>query len=310
MRSLFLGFILLLFLLPGGELFTQDYPPILADPGQILSWPQSSWRDRRFEVFSWDRYPEILIFDTADFEIQAKLFKRLAFFVEKSGFRGRLAHDHEIAHLHGWNAHNYRAEDLANFFQTARLNDFPLLEEEWELEYILYSAGVLRWDAQRGITAGRGAVLSISREGSHQSLRPRFMAHEVFHGLFFIDQDFRNFSQRRWEALPDYARTFFLGWLNLSAYDITDEYLVVNEFMGHILQFPPANIPWYFGEHLPNQMAAPTAGLRSILPARETRTLEGRPFWPDLAETFAREADAFSLYVTQRWNLQPGRPWR
>ena len=61
-------------------------PPIPADPGQILSLSQDSWRDNRFEVFSWDRFPEILIFDIVNFDMQARLFKRLAFFCRESRF--------------------------------------------------------------------------------------------------------------------------------------------------------------------------------------------------------------------------------
>ena len=290
--------------------FPLSFDPISVDPGVILSWPQDSWRDSRFEVFSWDRFPEILIFDIASFEIQARLFKRLAFFAEKAGFRGRLPYDNEIALLHGWNAHNYRAEDLAVFFQTARETAFPLLDEEWELEYILFRHGILRWDPQAGIMPGDGAVLSLARENSHLSLRPRFLAHELFHGLFFIDEDFRDFSYRRWAALPGYAKNFFIAWLDLQSYDAGFEYLVVNEFMGHILQFSVSNIPWYFGEHLPNLVLASYPDPWAALPATQSQTREGRRYWPDLAQVFSAEAEAFSVYVGNRWGLAPGRAWR
>ncbi|MCL2293380.1 MAG: hypothetical protein FWC36_00710 [Spirochaetes bacterium] len=285
--------------------------PIPADPQCILNWPQNTWRDSRFEVFSWDRFPEIVIFDTVSFDMQARLFKRLAFFAEKAGFRGRLAHCAEIADLHGWNAHNYRAEDLAVFFQTARDTNFPLLDEEWELEYILYRAGVLRWDsASQRILPGRGAVLSISRERSHFNLRTRFMNHEVFHGLYFIDEDFRIFSRQRWEAFPEFARRFFIAWLEVQEYDTNYEFLVINEFMGHILQYPVANAAWYFGQHLPNTILRRSPRHSVYFPEREERTREGNRFWPDLARVFTAEAEAFSAYVNQRWGLAAGRVWR
>ena len=67
--------------------------PIPADPADILSYRVESWRNSRYEVFSWDAFPEILIFDTANYAVQDRLFKRLAFFVEKTGFRGRLSTD-------------------------------------------------------------------------------------------------------------------------------------------------------------------------------------------------------------------------
>ena len=51
--------------------------------------------------------------------MQDDLLKRMAFFTEKEGFRGRLAADEEIKDLHGFNAHDYRAETLAAFFDLA-----------------------------------------------------------------------------------------------------------------------------------------------------------------------------------------------
>jgi len=31
--------------------------------------------------------------------------------------------------------------------------------------------------------------------------------------------------------------------------------------------------------------------------------------WPDLADAFTAEAEAFSVYVRQRWGLAAGRVW-
>ena len=279
---------------------------IPADPWDMLTFPVESWRDSRFEVFSWDRFPEIIIFDTASFAVQDRFFKRLAFFVEKTGFRGRLAPDAEIAGLHAWNAHDYKAADLAVFFDTARRSGFPLLDEEWEIEAILLKAGILRLDSASQIIPGSGAVLSLSREPSHVSLRQRFLAHEGFHGIFFIDEDFRNFSRQRWEAFPAFARNFLLAYFDNQSYDTTNEYLVVNEFMAHLLQMPVSQASWYFGQHLPNSIATRLPG---ALPAKE-ETRDGARFWPELAAVFSVEAEAFSRYVNGRWGLAAGRVWR
>ena len=286
--------------------------PIVVDLGEILSWPLSSWRNRHYEVFSWDSFPEILIYDTADYAVQDLLFKRLAFFVEKEGFIGYMAHNEEIAHLHGWNAHNYRAEDLAVFFQTARENNFPLNAEEWELEYMLLTSGIIRWNYNDEIVPGRGAVLSISRESDRvdTALRPRFLNHEAFHGLYFIDEDFRIFSRQRWASFPLFARDFLLAYFNLQAYDLENDYLVVNEFMAHVLQFPVSNASWYFGEHLPNILLNNSSAFRTFLPEMEERTREGRRYYPELAQVFTHEAEVFSAYVNQRWGLSAGRVWR
>ena len=283
--------------------------PITMDPYDILSYPMGNWRDSRFEVFRWDRFPEILIFDTATFAVQDRLLKRLAFFVEKAGFRGRLAHDAEIAGLHGWNAHDYKAEDLAIFFETARRTNFPLSQEERDLESILLAEGTIRRNVASQIIPGRGAILSISR-GSDANLRTRFMAHEGFHGIYFIDEDLRNFTRERWEIFPDDGKAMLLAFFHLQEYDITNTELVLKEFKAHVLQLPVGQLSWYFGIHLPNRLLTENAALyRDYLPARE-ELRDGRRLWPDLARIFTAEAEVFSRYVDQRWGFAAGRVWR
>jgi len=303
-------FLIVIFTGANGRVFSVE--PVSADPGAILSYAERSCRDNRYEVFRWDNFPEILIFDTANYAVQDRLFKRLAFFTEKAGFRGRLAADEEIADLHGWNAHDYRAEDLAAFFEAAREINFPLLKEERELESILFGNGILRRNSASGIIPGRGAIISLSRESdkTDRGLRPRFMAHEGFHGLYFIDEDFRNFSRRRWEIFPAPAKKFLLSFFDFQAYDINDADLMINEFMAHVLQLPVSQAAWYFGEYQPSRMIASSPRRRADLPENEELSPEGRPFWPDLAKAFTAEGEAFSRYVNERWGLAAGRVWR
>jgi len=306
----FFFFVLIGILLLPGAFAAND--PIPADPAYILSYPIGSWRNSRYEIFSWDVFPEILIFDTANYDIQDRLFKRLAFFVEKAGFRGRLASDKEIANLHGWNAHDYRAEDLADFFEAARKAGFPLLAEERELESILLSTGVLKRNSASQIVPGKGAIVSISRESdkTDRSLRSRFIVHECFHGIYFIDEEFRNFSRQRWEIFPPAAKKFILAFFEFQAYDTKDTNLVINEFMAHVLQQPVAQAAWYFGEYQPNRMIDASPRRRASLPEREEIAADGKPYWPEIAAAFTAEGEAFSRYVNQRWSLAAGRVWR
>jgi len=156
--------------------------PLKADPAFVIYLPKEKWRNKSYEVFRWDRFPSLLIFDFADYAAQDKMFKRLAFFVEKAGFRGRLASDSEIKELHAWNAHDYRAQDLAAFFDAAKKSNFPLSAEEKQLEKILLGEKIIR-ESSGGVTAGYGGIISISRE-SADYLRYRFITHEGFHGIF------------------------------------------------------------------------------------------------------------------------------
>ncbi|MDR0721999.1 MAG: hypothetical protein LBF75_04270 [Treponema sp.] len=275
--------------------------PVSADPGIILNYPQQNWRDPRYEFFQWKDFPSILIFDTADYTIQNALFKRLAFFTEKAGFRGRLAADREIANLHGWNAHDYRAKDLAAFFEAARNTEFPLSPEERELERILQAAGIISQTETGAWSTGTGAVISISRE-SPEYLRSQFMVHEGFHGLFFIDEDFRNFSRHRFETLDPTAKGFILSFFDYQHYDVQDSYLMLNEFMAHVLQQPVSHAASYFGEYLAARIDA-SPWRRTVLPPMD----EASHSWPDIARSFHTEAVAFSAYVNQRWGFAAGR---
>jgi hypothetical protein len=277
--------------------------PVPADPGLIIAYSREAWRDPRYEVFRWEAFPSILIFDTADYEVQERLFKRLAFFTEKAGFRGRLATDQELAGLHGWNAHDYRAEDLARFFETARRTAFPLRPEERELEAILLGADIIR-RKEAEYAGGVGAVISVSRE-SADYLRSLFMVHEGFHGLFFMDEEFRDFSLRRWEELPGTAKRFILSYFDYQRYDVADSYLMVNEFMAHCLQQPVSLAGMYFGQTLAGRIDA-SPWRRGVLPPKD----ESSGSWPELAEVFTGEAEAFSTYVNRRWGLSAGRVWR
>jgi len=276
--------------------------PVKADPAFIINMSKKNWRNKNYEIFRWDRFPSLLIFDFESYAVQDKMFKRLAFFAEKSGFRGRLAHDSEIKELHAWNAHDYRAQDLAAFFDAAKKANFPLSSEEKQLEKILLSEKIIR-ESSGEITSGYGGIISVSRE-SAEYLRYRFITHECFHGIFFLDADFRDFSRRRWEQLPAPAKRFIISYFDFQQYDTKDEYLLINEFMAHVLQQSVSQAAEYFGHYLPLRLLE-TSWRASTLPKKD----EASGTWPTLAAEFTTEAEAFSEYVNRRWGLAAGRVW-
>jgi len=87
------------------------------DPGLIVKWPKRNWRGRDYELFQWSAFPHIIFTDTASYAYQDKMYKRIAFFVEKEGYKGKLWGDDVIGDKHGYNAHDYQAKDLARFFE-------------------------------------------------------------------------------------------------------------------------------------------------------------------------------------------------
>ena len=217
-----------------------------AELSEVLLADQRAWRRAEYEFYRWTQRPQVLIFDTADYGVQSRLFKRLAFFVEKVGWVGTIPDPNAIADLHGFNAHDYRSRDLAAFFTAAVDTDSSLLAEEVELREILLSTKIIIPSGSR-FEAGNGAVISISRSSTPQ-LRQRFIAHEALHGLFYTVSAFRSACLEIWSSVVEEEREFFrlyFSWPDWS-YDTANEVLMANEFMAYHLQLRRGEVNPYF----------------------------------------------------------------
>ena len=217
-------------------------PPVAvpADLGTILRLDRTHWRRTDFELYRWSGVPAgaaapVLVFDTADYATQARLFRRLAFFVEKSGFRGRLLDDDELAGLRGYNAHDYAAPDLARFFTQAQDEGVALNEAERLLRDVAVTHGIVQPDPGGGWRAGRGAVLSIS-QASYGQLRDLLLRHEALHGLYFTHAAFREAVWAAWQEMTADEQRFWKLLLASINYDVDYPDLVVNEFQSYLLQ--------------------------------------------------------------------------
>ncbi len=248
--------------------------PLPADPAAVLLYDPRLWRQPDYELFAWDRFPGVLILDTAHYAVQDRFFKRLAFFVEKEGYRGRLVTEQEMSGRHGYNAHDYRAEDLARFFAAADAEGFPLNREEELLRAVLTANGLLRGGNGSGEKApaqavgGQGAVLSISRESS-EVLRALLLTHEAFHGLFFTLPRYREACEAAWRDLQKPERKFWRLFLDWGSYDFRDSYLAANEMQAYLFQQPREDLNAYFrlltAGRLERAFPAEAPWLRSLL---------------------------------------------
>lgn len=273
--------------------------PIKTDPGLIMAWSRNNWRGNDYELFEWDRFPGILFFDTSSYAVQDAFFRRLAYYVEKAGYRGTLLSDAQLSGKHGYNAHDYRAESLADFFEKARNDDFPLNEKELLLKEILVANGILKRAPDGTISAGTGAVISISQE-STPYLRATFIAHEGWHGLFFLDDEFRNATASIYYTIDQrtlaYLRKYFQVTPSLN-YDVNDDYLMKNEFMAYMLQRPVSAVAKYFIDMAKREHSQKWAKTEAdYIIATE-------------AAGFASAATLLDQYVNDRWKLNAGRVW-
>lgn len=271
--------------------------PLPSDTGLIVQSTAEHWRSDDYELYSWDRFPTILIFDTRNYAVQRDFFRRLAFFAEKKGYKGRVLTDSQLGDKHGYNAHDYSAKSIANFFTVASAFRVKLNKKEYLLRDIALANGLIAKGANGAFVEGRGAVISISQE-SPQWLRSSLSNHELWHGLYFTDEDFRAQTALIFDSLAIRERNFIIGYFNSQetlGYDSSDELLMQNEFMAYIMQQSVAATPPYF-LHLANR-----GSVISTMPklCQYVRSDEGRMFLPP--------AKKFDEYAKRRWGLSCGR---
>ena len=227
--------------------------PVRTDPGLILNYNKSAWRTLDYEIFEWDRFERILFFDTRNYDIQDNFFRRMAYFVEKEGYKGTLLTDEQLKGKHGYNAHDYSAVSMANFFNKALQEDFPLNKQEELLKKILLENELIEFDGTVFIP-NEGGIVSISQE-SAPYLRSTFLAHEGWHTLFFKDEEFRNFTSAVYYTMDQTSIQFLKDYFKSQpglGYDQNDDYLMHNEFMAYIMQQNIKEVSKYF-VHLANR---------------------------------------------------------
>ena len=227
--------------------------PVRTDPGLILNYNKSAWRTLDYEIFEWDRFERILFFDTRNYDIQDNFFRRMAYFVEKEGYKGTLLTDEQLQGKHGYNAHDYSAVSMANFFNKALKEDFPLNKQEELLKKILLENDLIEFDGTVFIP-NEGGIVSISQE-SAPYLRSTFLAHEGWHTLFFKDEEFRNFTSAVYYTMDQTSIQFLKDYFKSQpelGYDQNDDYLMHNEFMAYIMQQNIKEVSKYF-VHLANR---------------------------------------------------------
>lgn len=227
--------------------------PVRTDPGLILKYKPSYWRTPDYEIFEWDRFPGILFFDTRNYDIQDNFFRRMAYFVEKQGYKGRLVSNEELEGKHGYNAHDYSAQSMADFFNKATETGFVLNKEELILKKILIKNRLLEEDGDF-VKANEGGLVSISQE-SPDYLRTTLLAHEGWHTIFFRDEEFRNYVGAVFYTMDPTSRDFLIDYFKSQpglGYDVNDEYLMNNEFMAYLMQQRLSDVAGYF-VHLANR---------------------------------------------------------
>ncbi len=271
--------------------------PIVTDLGLVIDWPEKNWRCKDYELFRWEQFPDVIFIDFKNYEIQNEFFTRLAFFSEKAGYKGTLVSDDFIREKHGYNAHDYSAKSLSEFFTKASLESFPLNDRELLLREILLKNKIIVKGNGGKYKEGKGALVSFSRE-SPVYLRYTFLAHECWHGIFFTNSDFRDFVTSCYYAFDEGSMNFIKNFWETQPslnYDRNDEYLMKNEFMGYIMQQPLSKVAPYFLQ---------IAGRGSV---NRWQPEDAEYIRENGATHFHETAVSLNKYVFDHWGLACGR---
>lgn len=263
----------------------------LSDLYAILGAPEPKGD---FSLYRWDILQATLVFDFKDYDTQDRYLKRLAFYAEKPGFRGRLAGNNEIAPLHGWNAHDYSTGTLKAFFGKAAESTFPLESEELALLDVLLERGILIRGEDGRLAEGKGAIISIARE-STQALRRLFIDHEATHALLFQDVEYAKLAERLWRSLGNDIRWFWRLHFAWRRYDTNDEFLTFNEMQAYLVQQPNRAVPAYY-ENLVKRLA-------DAYPRHEHKL---ETIAPEVIVQAVNDAATLNQYLTTRWGISGG----
>lgn len=272
--------------------------PFETDLGFVPSWPVKNWRTEKYELYQWNLFPRVLFFDFKDYATQSRFFTRMAYFVEKEGYKGTLQNDQFVATHRGYNAHDYKAIDMAAFFSKAVKDNFPLNEEEMLLRTILVHNKILVPEADGTFSASEGSVISISRETA-AATRIQLMAHESWHGIFFSSQNFRDFVKEEYENRDKVTWNFMKIYFTTQnlGYDVNDEYLMMNEYMAYHMQRSVEASRQYWLDR------ASWANVAAAAPSQSVYVKNSK------GQRIVDQSQRFSDYVFKNWGLRSGKAW-
>ena len=204
---------------------------------------------------------QILVLDFPDLIGQAQALNRLAVLVEKHDApRDRVLNDVELAAFiagSGTSAvtlyfgHDYRASDIARFFNLAQAGGVALNPDELALRNLLIGYRFLREvDAGYAAVPPVQALVSVVQlqaddpatpqdETVDPGLRETILYHELSHGVFFTDKAYREHSERYWrQELSAAERLLFRNFLSSAGYDPMNERIMINEMQAFLMHTP------------------------------------------------------------------------
>ncbi len=187
----------------------------------------------------------IVVLDFPTLAEQGRMLNRVAAWAEKAGVpHDRLLTDAELAaaiqasgttpdtYYYG---HDYRAADIARFFQLADKEGIKLDPDEEALRGIMARAGSEPF--------GAGALITLPRADAANQVdavaRAVILHHELAHGEYFTNATYNRYVHTIWDTvLTETERARFRSYLAEDGYDPAIEDLMINEMQAYMMHTP------------------------------------------------------------------------
>ena len=206
--------------------------------------------------------PRVLVLDFPTIREQARVFGRIIMFVERGGTsKTKVMTVPEVEKWLAQNAeklesltmgNNFRAGELARFFNTARFQGEPLTVHETSLYNWLLELQVLREELGVSIVQPEFVLISFPQASTvpgcvsctvTPALRNVVLEHELSHARFATDIVYQNYVVWFWsQAISAATRSKFIQFLRKRGYDSNLPELLANEMQAFLMHTPDAAI--------------------------------------------------------------------
>jgi len=255
--------------------------------------------------------PRIFLVDFASLHEQALTLNRVASLIEKKDMPdNRVIRQAEMSAYFKANrlnpdtfyyGHNYRAEDLAEFFTMVQRDHLELNPYEQKFLRLLQDMGVL--EQQRGVykvpDPPRVVVTFTQIQKSNpksqdldfvdMSIRCTVLRHELSHGEYSTNSRYRRLTHEFWRrTMTDQDRAAFQAFLGSKGYDENNQDLMANEMQAYLMHSPN---PRAFSPERVGLSAARVKELRDQFLARAAESWMLQVFYPKQKASPPRLAD-------------------
>ncbi|WP_235048134.1 hypothetical protein [Borrelia persica] len=224
--------------------------PINADIKFIFNYKKENYRRDSFEFFNLIANPNIYVIKFKTLHDQSLMLKRMAFFVEKKEFKGKLLSNEELENKVGWGGHDYKLKDIITFFNEAEKLDFKLNKEEIILKNLIMTNKLAHIENNTIKIKNKSKNTAFATYSEDETMpktaQMRIFMHELLHMHFFTDNNFNKAIVNFWHKhISPNDKKLWIYFLDNSNYDVTLNDLVINEFYAYTTALPKEKIADY-----------------------------------------------------------------